>query len=132
MENINWTIIISIVTPIALALWTMIKYFSSKKEERRWKEFDVYHELINKLARGGDEIRLAYQSTIVFELRYFKRYWAISLRILEDLHEKWNKDEEKKKKDGTQLLDEMQKTIGFIKNKLAKRKLNSVMKLLSR
>ena len=125
MENINWTIIISVVSSIIVASWTMIKYFSSKKEERRWKEFEVYHELVKKLAQGGAETRLASQSAIVFELRYFERYWAISLRILEDLHEKWNKDEEKKEKDGTQLLDEMQKTIDYIKDKLTNNKLYS-------
>ena len=118
MENINWTIIISVITSIVAALWAMMRFFSSKKEERRWKEFEVYHELIKKLAQGGSETRLASQSAIVFELRYFKRYWMISLRILEDLYEKWNKDEEKKKTDGTQLLEEMQKTIVFLKDKL--------------
>jgi hypothetical protein len=81
----NWAIIIAILGVIG----TIYQYFDKKKWERRWKEFEVYHKLIKRLTNLDCKVSLNEQVAIVSELLYFKRYYPISLRILNSQKSLW-------------------------------------------
>ncbi len=68
------------------ALWNA----KIRKADLRQREFENYHRLIRDLATGGQQIKLAAQTAIIFELRNYPKYAAVSLRILRALQKEWS------------------------------------------
>jgi hypothetical protein len=71
----------------------VFRYMKIKSEESRQKKFKIYHKLIRELVEPGDQNRsmmLDRQVAIVFELRNFKNYFPVSIRILQGLRRTWS------------------------------------------
>lgn len=68
------------------------RYVRIRSLDRHQRGFENYHRLIRDLATGGEQIRLASQTAIIFELRNYPKYAAVSLRILRALQEEWTRE----------------------------------------
>lgn len=108
--------VLLVIAPLAWATYT---YLSIKKAEERERRFLAYHKLIQQLVEREDPnqpMRLDRQIAIIFELRNFKEYFPVTLRILQGLKETWANycPEEKRNR----LHEELDESIGYIKSKL--------------
>lgn len=91
------------------------KYISERKESHFWKEFEVYHKLVQELVEPNGPEGSMYvdrQTAIIFELRNFKRYYPFSLRMLKGLQAKWVAVPNQ----FPRLLEELELTIKFLES----------------
>ncbi len=116
----NWDKFIGIVG-IVLAYFAVLlpiyKYLQEKRLEERDKRFLNYHNLIDELVGGpGKTPMLDRQIATVYELRNFKEYYPVSLRILAGLKQTWadRGDSNKNKR----VLDEINLTELHIKSRM--------------
>lgn len=118
--DINYTVVISVVTGAFSIVWTVYQYIDTKRREQNLKEFENYHKLIKELVQPettqkGEGIMYSdRQAAIVYELRHFKRYYPFSYRTLLGLKEEWSKGDEQYPR----LLDELERAIDFLKEKI--------------
>jgi hypothetical protein len=92
------------------------KYITERKESHFWKEFEVYHRLVKELVEPNSREGAMYvdrQTTIMFELRNFKRYHPYSLRMLRSLKAKWASAPNQ----FPRLIEEIDLTIQFLELK---------------
>ncbi|MBV9762857.1 MAG: hypothetical protein JO340_20020 [Acidobacteriaceae bacterium] len=55
-----------------------------------WRQFEIYHRLIKELVEPNDKgTYIDRQCAVVFELRRFKNYQQLTVRILEGLRHDW-------------------------------------------
>ena len=73
------------------ALFPLIQYVLVKRSEDRKHTFKVYHRLIGDLVDPPTP-RLDRQIAVVYELRNFKDYFPVSIRILEGVKASWTKN----------------------------------------
>ncbi len=117
--EINYTVLISILSGLFTVIWTVYRYTDTKKREQNLKEFENYHKLMKELvqpeitSKGDNVIYIDRQAAVIYELRHFKRYYPFSYRTLIGLKEKW----EKVPNQYERLLDELNLTIEFLKDK---------------
>ena len=114
--ELNYTVLIGITASSITFIWTVYQYIDTKKREQNLKEFENYHKLIRELVQPeakGEGLYVDRQTSIMYELRHFKRYYPISHRTLIGLREKW----EKVPNQFPRLLDELNRTIDFLKDK---------------
>lgn len=110
----NYTVLVGIVISLLTFLWTVYQYLDTKRREQDLKEFENYHRLIKELVQPENgELYVDRQTSIIYELRHFKRYYPLSYRTLIGLKEKWEKVPEQ----FPRLMDELNKTIEFLENK---------------
>ena len=105
------SIIVAILVAVVPALWTFIRYLNLKNKELQHERFKIYHELIRELVQPdtpGQPMSMDRQIAVVFELRNFKEYYELSLRMLEGLYETWADPR------FSRLLKEIQHTIKYI------------------
>lgn len=85
---------IPIIISLAVGAFSAVQYVIIRKAEMKQKRFENYHQLIHELVHGRlpDEApRLDSQIACIYELRNFKTYKEVSIRILEGLKESWSK-----------------------------------------
>ncbi len=107
--------VLFVVLPLAWSAWA---YLSLKRRELREHRFQTYHKLIQQLVEREDPnlpMKLDRQIAVVFELRNFKEYFPVSLRILKGVREDWQDYGPKSKRD--RLLHEIDESIKFIEPK---------------
>jgi hypothetical protein len=110
--NSYYISITAIVTALSLIIggfWSILQFNENIKDKR----FKTYHELIDELVneqRQPDRhIKLDRQIAIVYELRNFKKYFPVSIRILEGLKESW--------KNIPSITKEIELSISYMKTK---------------
>lgn len=119
MEIFEIVKFVSAVIAIIAFGFAVYKFQIERRTNMFWKEFEVYHKLIKELVEPPSENGAMYvdrQTAILYELRNFERYFPHSLRMLEGLQEKWNKVPNQ----FPRLLEELELTITFLKNKNVK------------
>lgn len=97
-----------LATFASLAL-TAFRYVEIRKREQTQLAFENYHNLIAELAGGVKDkqvMKLDSQIAVVYELRHFKKYKSVTIRILSGLHEEWAKSSP-----NPRLLKEIELTI---------------------
>lgn len=113
----DYTVSLSALASAIAVIIALVKFVIERRDAHYWKEFDVYHKLVKELVEPDKETNVLYvdrQAAIVFELRNFKRYYPISLRMLVGLSPKFEEGE----KHSERLKQEFQLTIKFFKKKL--------------
>lgn len=117
MENIesyfleNWEKFLGIVIAYLSLIRPIYKYFQDKRKKDRNKRFENYHRLIDELVGGqpGKQVMLDRQIAIIYELRHFKEYFPVTLRILTGLRNTtWQSTDQR-------LIDEIILTVEYIK-----------------
>jgi hypothetical protein len=112
--GLNYTVLIGIAASSITFIWTVYQYIDTRKREQNLKEFENYHKLIKELVQPENgAMYVDRQSAIIYELRHFKRYYSFSYRTLVGLKEKWEKVPDQ----FPRLLDELNRTIDFLKDK---------------
>ena len=123
-NNADWIgVIISILIAVIAFTVTTWRYTNVRRAEQRQQEFENYHKLIRWLVEGypdGKAVMLDSQIAFVFELRHYRKYQEVSVRILQGLQKKWEKefqkikdDDERKSKE--RLLEEISTTLTKLK-----------------
>jgi hypothetical protein len=120
LKEIDYTIVISVITGSFTILWTVYQYIDTKKREQNLNEFENYHKLIKELVqpevtpKGEDVLYVDRQAAIIYELRHFKRYYELSYRTLKGLKEKW----EKVPNQFPRLIEEINLSLEFLEKKI--------------
>ena len=111
---------IGVVLAAIPILWAVVQYIRIKRAEDRRIQFTTFHNLIKQLVEREDPnqpMRLDRQIAVIFELRArtFKRYYPVTLRILEGLKSDWGSygPEDKRKR----LMQELELAIAHLKKK---------------
>ncbi|MDR2695280.1 MAG: hypothetical protein LBC79_02745 [Deltaproteobacteria bacterium] len=87
----------------------LLRFFFERWDKRKRDEFEIYHNLIKELVEPNpqtEKIYLDRQIAIVFELRNYKRYYEVSLRIIKDNLADWESYQ--------RLLTEAKLTINYV------------------
>ena len=98
-------------------IFAMYKFQAERSASQFWKEFEAYHKLIKELVQPPSESEGLYidrQTAILYELKFYKRYYPHTLRMLEALKQKWVAVPNQ----FPRLLEEMDLTIEHIEKKL--------------
>ena len=114
--NSGWLGVLIALIPI---IWGALQYLSLKRSEIRQKEFENYHSLIKQLVEREDPnipLKLDRQTAIVFELRNYKPYFEVSIRILTGLKEDWAEYGPNNKR--SRLMEEIDATIVYMQSKI--------------
>jgi hypothetical protein len=93
------------------------KFQAERKASHFWKEFEAYHKLVKELVEPPTEKGAMYvdrQTAAMYELRFYKRYFQHSLRMLKGLREKWASVPNQ----FPRLIEELDLTIEYITGKL--------------
>lgn len=115
-ENAGAVGALLVIVPIS---WSTYTYLSIKRTEQNERRFRAYHDLIKQLVEGENPhgaMRLDRQIAVIFELRNFKEYYPVTLRILRGLKESWGGSE--KKTGSSRLGEELDETIAYIERKI--------------
>ena len=98
-------------------IFAMYKFQAERSASQFWKEFDAYHKLIKELVQPPSESEGLYidrQTAVLYELKFYKRYYPHSLRMLEALKAKWCGVPDQ----FPRILEELDLTIEHIKRRL--------------
>ena len=115
-DNAGALSIVLVIVPLA---WSAYTYLSIKKADQKERRFLAYHRLIQQLVEREDPnqpMRLDRQIAVIFELRNFKEYFPVTLRILRGLKESWVDYSPKDKR--IRLHAELDESISYIERKL--------------
>lgn len=93
MPDINWNtawkviLIVASFFGAAIPLWlSVLSYITGKRDKR----FESYHKLIDDLVGRDDGLPyIDRQVAIIYELKRFKEYYPITLKILTALKSYW-------------------------------------------
>lgn len=121
MENLLklfeiYSIQLSALGASSIFIFGVYKFLVERKETHYWKEFDTYHRLIKELVepQAGLALYIDRQTAILFELRFYKRYYSHSLRMLKGLRQKWGAEPNQ----FPRIIEELDLTIEYINKKL--------------
>lgn len=109
----NW----QLTVPALVAAAALIQFMINRRAQERDRQFKEFHKLIADLVKGpsGDAGFLDQQAAIAYELRFYSRYYAFTLRTLHGLKLKWSNDPAFK---WPRLMSEVDRTIGFLERKV--------------
>lgn len=98
----------SLLATLFAFAFASFRYVDIKRKEQSQLRFENYHLLIHKLVNAGtDGLKVDSQRAIIFELRNYKEYKEITVRILEGLQKFW--------KDNEILIEEIERTLKHLK-----------------
>lgn len=114
---LHYLALLSAIGAAIAFIWTVVQFMLVRRREQRVHEFEAYHRLIRELVQPDSESGGTWidrQVAVVFELRNFKAYYPVTLRILANLHSKFTSDP---KFQWPYLLAEMDLTTDYIKSR---------------
>lgn len=98
-------------------IFAVYKFQVDRAASHFWKEFEAYHKLVKELVEPPSENAAMFvdrQTAVIYELRFYKRYYPHSVRMLKGLRDKWVLVPNQY----TRLIEELDLTIEYISNKL--------------
>jgi hypothetical protein len=110
---------LGIVFGVIPTVWAIIQFILNKRAEEKRLQFETYHKLIKQLVEREDPnlpMRLDRQIAIIFELRDFKHYFPVTLRIFKGLKNDWAEYGPVDKRQ--RLIEELDLAITFIAKKV--------------
>lgn len=106
--------------------WSVFQFFSVRAREARAREFETFHRLIKELVEPPEEGASLYidrQCAVLYELRFFPRYYPFTRRTILGLKAKWSLSAA----DFPRLLEELDITLNIIDSRA-----NSVFRRVGR
>jgi hypothetical protein len=97
---------------IGLIIYGLL-YTKARRNQVKQQRFENYHKLVNWLVEGREDqkvIRLDSQIAVAYELRNYREYKEVSIRILKGLRESWAKRSDIS--DMGRLIEEIDYTLG--------------------
>ena len=104
--------------PIA---WAVVQFIFAKRREAKRVRFETYHSLIKQLVQPEEGQSLMYldrQVAVVYELRDFKHYYPVTLRILAGLKQSWSGSALNSNGGSQRLLKEIDLAFSYIQAKV--------------
>lgn len=98
-------------------IFAIYKFQVERAASHFWKEFEAYHKLVKELVEPPSENGAMFidrQTAAIYELRFYKRYYSHSLRMLKGLRDKWAAVSNQYPR----LIEELDLTIEYIEKKL--------------
>lgn len=98
-------------------IFAVYKFQIERATSHFWKEFETYHKLVKELVEPPSENGALYidrQTAIIYELRFYGRYYQHTLRMLKGLQEKWVLVPNQ----SPRLLEELDLTVEYISKKV--------------
>ncbi len=86
------TATLSILGAAVAFIWSTILQIAQRKAEAAERQFQAFHKLVERLVSPqspGGPVWVDTQAAVVFELRYFPRYYEFTERMLTRLRKKW-------------------------------------------
>jgi len=83
----NLPVLTALAGVFAAAL-AALRYFMERSRDARWKEFETYHKMVKDLVEPevkDGEMRIDRQCALIYEFRFFRRYYPQTLRMLKTL-----------------------------------------------
>ncbi|QMU29009.1 hypothetical protein [Adhaeribacter radiodurans] len=102
-------IILTSLSSFIVIIIPLINTLKSYNDARQDKKFEYYHKLIDELVGGGSNNvtpMLYRQVAIIYELRFYSKYYPNPQRILIDAKNSWGKNE--------RLIEEINFTLTYI------------------
>jgi hypothetical protein len=96
--------------------WSVFQFFSVRAREARAREFETFHKLIKELVEPpapGASLFVDRQCAILYELRFFPRYYLFTRRTLRGLKEKWSGSH------FPRVIEELDFTLDFIEKQFS-------------
>jgi hypothetical protein len=86
--------IFAILLSLSALIWQSIQFFLTRSGDAKNRQFEAYHRLIKELVQPSEDghTYLDRQCAAVFELRRFKDYKEVTIRILTGLRDQWQGD----------------------------------------
>lgn len=100
-------------------IWAIVQFILVRRAEEKKIRFETYHSLIKQLVEReehGQPKMLDRQIAVIFELRSYKYYFPVTLRILRGLRESWKDYGPEEKR--ARLMDELELAIKDIERKV--------------
>ncbi|HEX8350056.1 MAG TPA: hypothetical protein VF598_08835 [Hymenobacter sp.] len=104
---------LSAIGAVIAFFWTVIQFLTVRAREAKNREFETFHKLIKDLVEPPNPDGALYvdrQCAIMFELRFFPRYYPVITRTLQGLKSKWMASDGKYER----LIDELNITLKYI------------------
>ncbi|OHD89698.1 hypothetical protein [Sulfuricurvum sp. RIFCSPLOWO2_12_FULL_43_24] len=98
-------------------IFAIYKFQVERAASHFWKEFEAYHKLVKELVEPPSENGAMFidrQTAAIYELRFYKRYYSHSSRMLKGLRDKWAAVPNQYPR----LIEELNLTIEYIEKKL--------------
>lgn len=98
-------------------IFGVYKFQAERKASHFWKEFEAYHKLVKELVEppsSGGAMYMDRQTAAIYELRFYKRYFSHTHRMLCGLRKKWAAVPDQ----FPRLIEELDLTIKYIGKKL--------------
>jgi len=72
-------------------IWQSVQFFLTRSSDAKNRQFDAYHRLVKELVQPSEtgKTYVDRQCAAVFELRRFKNYEELTVRILMGLRDDW-------------------------------------------
>lgn len=120
-DSIHKYVVLTTLVGGAVAFtWSVVQFLIVRNRESRAREFETYHWLIKELVEPPLQNGVLYidrQCAILFELRFFPRYFPFTRRTLLGLRHKWSSAQEQYPR----LLEELDLTLQYIGTSRLKR-----------
>lgn len=103
------------------ALWAVVQFILVRRAEQKKHRFETYHNLIKQLVdreNPDQPKKLDRQTAVVFELRDFKHYFPVSLRILKGLRSDWGDGSYGPEGKRDRLLEEIDLAIEYMQKQV--------------
>jgi len=103
------------------ALWAVVQFILVRRAEQKKHRFETYHNLIKQLVdreNPDQPKKLDRQIAVVFELRDFKHYFPVSLRILKGLRGDWSDGSYGPEGKRDRLLEEIDLAIEYMQKRV--------------
>ena len=100
-------------------IWGIVQFILVRRAEEKKIRFETYHSLIKQLVereKADQPMRLDCQIAVIFELRNFKHYFPVTLRILRGLKTDWSDYGPEDKR--VRLMEELDLAIAYIEKKV--------------
>ena len=108
---------LSAIGAVVTFIFSAYKFRVERNASHYWKEFESYHKLVKELVEpppGNGGIYLDRQTAIIYELRFYRRHYHHTLRMLDGLKVKCDNLSSPQPR----LITELELTIDYINKKL--------------
>jgi len=72
----------SAIAAVISFTWSVVQFVLVRASEARFRQFETFHKLIKELTEVAPNTNNYRQLAVLFELRFYPRYYPITLRIL--------------------------------------------------
>jgi hypothetical protein len=85
---------VAILLSVIALIWQSIQFFLTRSSDAKNRQFEAYHRLVKELVQPSENGKtyVDRQCAALFELRRFKDYKDVTVRILVGLRDDWRKD----------------------------------------